>query len=201
MPDLRVELDDALPGDLAVGAGTAVFVPGWCYCPEQPVASLALLVDGAEQPVSAFGMPRLDVFRALHPALDPYATGGLAHDPQSPEDPLLLSYRSGFWGIAEIGPTAGPSVRLGLRARLADGTTVDAPLKELRIAPAPEPLTLPAPAPDAGPLVAIVMATYDPPPELLRRQIETIRAQTHPNWVCVVSDDGSSPSASPTCAR
>ena len=37
------------------------------------------------------------------------------------------------------------------------------------------------------------MATYDPPPELLRRQLESIRAQTHTNWVCVISDDCSTP--------
>ncbi|HVO53949.1 MAG TPA: glycosyltransferase [Solirubrobacterales bacterium] len=46
--------------------------------------------------------------------------------------------------------------------------------------------------PTAQPLVAICMATYEPDPALLERQIESIRAQTHANWVCVVSDDGSS---------
>ncbi len=45
--------------------------------------------------------------------------------------------------------------------------------------------------PPAG--IAICMATYDPPPELLRRQIESIRAQTHTDWVCVISDDASRP--------
>ena len=37
------------------------------------------------------------------------------------------------------------------------------------------------------------MATFNPPPELLRRQLDSIRAQTHRNWVCVISDDCSSP--------
>jgi hypothetical protein len=37
------------------------------------------------------------------------------------------------------------------------------------------------------------MATCDPPPELLRRQVESIRAQTHTDWVCVLSDDCSAP--------
>jgi glycosyltransferase involved in cell wall biosynthesis len=35
------------------------------------------------------------------------------------------------------------------------------------------------------------MASFDPPPELLHRQLESIREQSHPNWVCVISDDGS----------
>ncbi len=37
------------------------------------------------------------------------------------------------------------------------------------------------------------MATYDPPIDLFRRQIDSIRAQTHRNWVCLISDDDSSP--------
>src|SRR5215211_1776700 len=37
------------------------------------------------------------------------------------------------------------------------------------------------------------MATYEPPLELFRRQVDSIRAQTHRNWVCIISDDCSSP--------
>ncbi len=44
-----------------------------------------------------------------------------------------------------------------------------------------------------GPLVAICMATYEPDPEMLRRQIDSIRAQTHRHWICLISDDGSVP--------
>ncbi len=44
-----------------------------------------------------------------------------------------------------------------------------------------------------APLVAICMATFDPDPLLLERQIGSIRAQTHGEWVCLISDDGSEP--------
>jgi hypothetical protein len=44
-----------------------------------------------------------------------------------------------------------------------------------------------------APLVAVCMATFDPDPTLLERQIASIREQTHERWVCLVSDDGSSP--------
>ena len=37
------------------------------------------------------------------------------------------------------------------------------------------------------------MATYNPPSELFAVQLDSIRAQTHGNWVCVISDDCSSP--------
>lgn len=43
------------------------------------------------------------------------------------------------------------------------------------------------------PLVAVVMATYDPSIEWFRVQVESIRAQTYTRWRCVISDDGSSP--------
>lgn len=42
-----------------------------------------------------------------------------------------------------------------------------------------------------SPLVAICMATYEPEPALLARQLESIRAQGHENWVCLISDDRS----------
>ena len=45
----------------------------------------------------------------------------------------------------------------------------------------------------SSPLIAVCMATFDPPLELFQRQIESIRTQTHHNWVCVISDDNSSP--------
>lgn len=47
-------------------------------------------------------------------------------------------------------------------------------------------------APEA-PLVAIAMATFDPDPLLLERQIGSIREQTHERWICLISDDGSGP--------
>jgi glycosyltransferase involved in cell wall biosynthesis len=36
------------------------------------------------------------------------------------------------------------------------------------------------------------MATFDPDPMLLERQIDSIREQTHEAWLCLISDDGSS---------
>ncbi len=41
--------------------------------------------------------------------------------------------------------------------------------------------------------VAICMAAYNPEPELFRDQIESIRAQSHSEWTCVISDDASDP--------
>lgn len=45
--------------------------------------------------------------------------------------------------------------------------------------------------PAQAPLVAICMATFDPDPLLLERQLASIREQTHEAWTCLISDDGS----------
>ena len=44
-----------------------------------------------------------------------------------------------------------------------------------------------------GDPIAICMATHQPDPELLRGQLESIRAQTDEDWTCVISDDCSEP--------
>lgn len=189
-----MNLDAPLPAELGVGLGTALFVHGTCFDPQAPLRGLSFLIDGAEQPVSAFGMPRLDRFRALHPRLDPLAAGGLRADPDAPEDPQLRSYRSGFWGLVRIGPRPpGAWIELGLRARLAGARTQTASLGRIRVAAAPTPLAPAFPGPQDQPRVAICMATFEPPPDLLARQLDSLRAQTHANWVCVISDDCSHP--------
>ena len=163
--ELDVRLDAPLPRSLSVGAGTALFVCGTCFAPAGPLASLTLLVDGEEQPLMAHGMPRLDLMKAS-------------------DEPT--SYRSGFWGLARIGPRDGGTLELGLRARLRDGGELTAALGSVPTAEPPEPVP-------GAPLVAIAMATFEPPLELFRRQVESIRAQTLTDWICVVSDDCSDP--------
>jgi WsaF, C-terminal domain/WsaF, N-terminal domain/Glycosyl transferase family 2 len=193
--ELQVQLDYPLPSTVAVGRGTALFTCGWCFSPRARIRALELVVDGSPQPLMAHGMPRGDVFRALHPAIDPSDAAAMASDPGSAEDPLCHSFRSGFWGMARIDPGEDHGDReLVLRATLEDGETASAELGRIATTGSPaEPIDIDAPEPGGGPLVAICMATYDPPPELFRRQLDSIRAQTHRNWVCVISDDCSRP--------
>ncbi len=191
---LRVHLDAPLPDAIAVGAGSALFVCGWCVSAEARIEGLSLLVDGDAQPVMAHGMPRLDVLRALHPRLDPFDLATTTSDPDSDDDPGLYSYRSGFWGIARFGPAAdGDARELLLRAELEGGGVALAQLASIAVVDRPPAVAL-APREDAeGPLVAICMATYEPAMELLVPQLDSIRAQEHRNWVCIISDDCSSP--------
>jgi glycosyltransferase involved in cell wall biosynthesis len=186
---LSIRLDVQLPRTVAIGDGTALFVCGTCFHRDARIDKLSFVLDGAEQPVEAHGMPRLDTFRDLHPSLDVFATHAIATDADSREDPNLRAYRSGFWGTVRIGPRPEGRFVVHLRARLDDGTSVTEPLTTLTAA---APVAVPgagARPTASGPFVAICMATFNPPIDLFRRQIESIRAQTHRNWTCFVSDD------------
>jgi glycosyltransferase involved in cell wall biosynthesis len=190
---LSVRLDAPLPREVAVGEGSALFVCGSCFHREARISELSFVVNGVEQLVAQHSMPRLDLFRSLHPTLDPFATGDVPSDPGAPEDPRLNSYLSGFWGVLTIEAGTGPTCELALRARLVDGAVATAPLARLALTTLPQGRAAEVPEPADGPLVAICMATYEPPMDLFRRQIESIRLQTHSNWVCVISDDCSTP--------
>ncbi len=192
-----MRLDAPLPRELAVGAGSALFVCGSCFSPQDAIRTLSLVVDGERQPVMAQGMPRLDLFAALHPSLDPFATAGIDADPRSADDPLLHGYRTGFWGLARFGPRERDGeCELLAHAELQSGAAVTASLGHITVrrelAGVETGTTVAAPNAD-GPLVAICMATYNPPIDLLERQLDSIRAQTHRRWVCLVSDDCSAP--------
>jgi glycosyltransferase involved in cell wall biosynthesis len=179
--DLIAKLESPLPATLPVAGATAVFCYGTCFHRHQDVAAVELLVDGVRHRPLAARMPRPDVFRALHP-------GGAA----SPQDPSLRSFRSGFWATVPIAARDRPgAVELALAARLADGAEEVAPLGRIEIVPAASP---PAHGPPAGAgLIAVCMATFEPDIGLFRTQVESLRAQTDRRWVCVISDDCSSP--------
>jgi glycosyltransferase involved in cell wall biosynthesis len=168
------------PKRIVIGRGNAVVLGGHCYHPRERVRALAVDVDGSRQPVERFGMPRGDVYAALDP-----------EDPARPQ-----AYRSGFVTVVDLKPRNEPG-RLELELVLTLGGTgeVKVPAASIDATPALEP---PPEAADAvfrdatGPRVAICMATYEPPADLLRAQLESIGEQSHGNWLCLISDDCSS---------
>jgi glycosyltransferase involved in cell wall biosynthesis len=194
---LEVILNRPLPKVLSLPAGreTALFCIGACFHRRQRVREIALTVDGLPQIPIAQRMPRAGLFRKLHPNLPPGDVRSIDGDPDSRQDPELHSYRSGFWATVPIAPRDGEGeLELGLEARLADGTTVNTLLGTVRVVEPPEHVPYEGPGPSADlPLIAICMAAYNPNIELFRDQVESIQAQTYPNWVCVISDDCSEP--------
>jgi glycosyltransferase involved in cell wall biosynthesis len=193
--DLDLILDRPLPEALPVGPATAVFCVGTCFHRRQSIVDLAITIDGVRHRPTAQRMPRLDRFGELHPALSPREAASATYDHQSSRDPELRSYRSGFWATIPIGPRERPGqLALAVEARLADGTTARARLGTIAVVDRAGALRLDRPRAGRGqPLIAICMATYNPDVELFRAQVESIRAQTDGDWVCVISDDCSEP--------
>ena len=103
---LHVQLDAPLPTEVAVGAGTALFVCGTAYSALAPIGALELLVDGEPQALLAHGMPRLDTLRALHPGLDPYATREVERDPASIGRSAAHELPQRLLGLRAAGATA-----------------------------------------------------------------------------------------------
>ena len=97
-----------------------------------------------------------------------------------------------FWALLPI--VAGPSSRdLSVIARVTmrDGEH-ESELARIVVDGVDPAAGAPAESPsDAA--IAVCLPTHEPDPELLQRQIESLRAQTLGDWVCLVADDGSSP--------
>jgi hypothetical protein len=194
--ELDVRMENTLPSRLAVGRGNALVVWGSCFHRRQRIRDLRVGIRGREAPAVAHAMPRPDVFADLHPTLSLPLAAPIERDDDSEEDPFLMSYRSGFWAIPPFEPIDEPtSVDLVVSARLEDGAVAETSMGRIELVPGSLDGAIATRNGDtAGPLVAICMATYDPPLDLFRRQVESIRSQTHTNWICMVSDDRSAPS-------
>ena len=183
---LELRLEFPLPDSIPAGRGTALFLYGSCFHRHSAVTGLDVVVGEHRHPVRDLNMPRPDLFRAHHPLLGD-GEADADHDPGSAEDPELRSFRSGFWAVVPVTPTAEGTLGLAVEAALEDRSRAGGPLGAVEVTPPPPP-------PGEGPTIAICMATHEPDPGLLVRQVESIRAQTDRDWICVISDDASSPS-------
>jgi glycosyltransferase involved in cell wall biosynthesis len=178
--DLIGEIEIRPPDSIAIGGGNAVVVGGYCFHKRERTRGLALEVNGARHPVARHALPRADVYARLAPG-----------DPARPQ-----AYRSGFVTLVDLAPIDRPrSIELELILTTAAGREMRFPLGAIDAAPELEPPANshpPAFQGTGGPRVAICMATYEPPGELLKAQLDSIREQTHGDWVCLISDDCSS---------
>ncbi len=173
---LLAQLDTELPSRLSADRANQIFVAGSCSHPVRRLKALAIEIDGRLNPVTAHSIPRPDLA----------ANGKDDH-----------AYRGGFWGIATL-PASDRFRTIGVElvARLDDGTRSRAPVGSIELS-GPRPRRHhendSARTAAARPRIAICMATYEPPLDLLEQQIESIRQQTNRDWVCLISDDSSSP--------
>ena len=174
---LIVSLERALPETVPVGSATAVFCIGVCYHPDTRIERLEIVVDGTRHRPAAFGMPRPDI------AIADGVTGA------------GRVYHSGFWGTVPISAHPAPgSVAVELAARLATGAVLTCPLGQIDVvAGAPAAAVQAQPARPGRGLIAVCMATFEPDMALFEAQLQSLRAQTDDRWICLISDDGSSP--------
>ena len=161
--ELQVALEAELPSRLAVGRGNVILVRGRCRHPTARLRGLDLTFDGAEHPVLAHGMPD-----------------------------------GAFWGLVPVRERSSASrLELGLAARLGGGDRAEAGLASIEVLPgtgAESRHGTARPAATAGdPLICICMATYEPQPDLLRAQIDSLREQDDDRWICLIADDASAP--------
>ncbi len=173
---LILELDRALPPALCAGTATAVYCAGACFDTDQPITGLQILVDGVAHRASAFARPRPDL--VAERAWPPHAL------------------RSGFWAIVPIAasPHAGGAVVLEILASLGDGSRSRIALGSIGVVNRASPEAVPArPARPEGETIAVCMATFAPDMELLEAQVQSLRAQSDQNWICLISDDASAP--------
>jgi hypothetical protein len=172
-----VALEYPLPAALPAGRATALFCYGHCFHRREPVADLELIVGGRRHRPAAQRMPRRDLHRWLE---------------QTGQDPRGHSYRSGWWAAVPV-PAQDGAGRLALAAsvRLVSGAELTVPLGAIAIGGDPLP---PAAVPPVGPeTIVVCMATFEPDLSLFGGQVQSLREQTDPRWVCVISDGGSRP--------
>lgn len=168
------------PPKLSVGSGTPLLVGGWCYSTydSNRIRSLEIAVDGFTSNAISSGLPRKDVYREAKQGPTGKAPRG--------------AFESGFLAVAQVpASAAGRTVAVELIATTRKGSTIRRQIGELTLSPDPIPgdeVEWPE-ADTGGPRVAICMATFSPRPLQLQRQIDSLREQTHRNWVCFISDD------------
>jgi glycosyltransferase involved in cell wall biosynthesis len=160
-----VSLESPLPQTLPEGTSATLFCSGTASVSGRPVAALELLVDGVERGAGAFAMPRFD----------------------------MPCRRSGFWSVIDVvAGVAGSSIAIGARVRGADMLVVEIELGRIEVTAGRSGPPAPKQAARAEGLIAVCLASYEAPEQLLRAQLDSLRGQSDPNWCCVVSDDCSS---------
>ena len=163
-PDLVVRLDFPLPRSVPAGRGTALFLLGACFHTREAVRKLEVVVDGRRREPTASLMPRPDLLD-LHPH----------------------ACRGGFWAAVPLAPRDGPgTIEVGVAARLESGAEAAASLGRIEV-------TERNPERAGSRRIAVCMAAFDPDPELFQAQVDSLRAQTDGDWICLISDDCSPP--------
>ncbi len=171
---LSFGLDVDLPDEMFIGKGAVLPLRGWCYSTDAPIRTLDVVAGDRIIPVPNHSWGRTDIFSQRGPDDDPDGNS-------------LLSGFEAFVPFESVETDA--DIALSLRATLDNGDISECPLGNITLRPGYDDDPVRVTWPSAGPRVVICMAIFQPPLELFLRQVESIRSQTHANWVCIISDD------------
>ncbi|MGK7867591.1 rhamnosyltransferase WsaF family glycosyltransferase [Falsiroseomonas sp. E2-1-a20] len=177
----RFGLDAALPDELLVGNGFLLHVRGWCYSANSQIKFLSIVAGGVVTSVPNHSWARADIFAEHCPSSDVSGNS------------LLSGFEAfvPFEAAMVAGPASAPrEVEVTLRATLRNGAVEERRLGQITLQPGhgATPTIVTWPEPDE-PRVAVCMATFNPPRDLFVKQIASLQAQTHRNWVCIIVDD------------
>ncbi|MBX7104300.1 MAG: glycosyltransferase family 2 protein, partial [Gemmataceae bacterium] len=212
---VRVGLTDPLPESVVAAKGNSFLVGGWAYHPSKRITHLELRLLLARPEAKGTGpldsewddiplthaLPsdrQVEFADRLVPVTIRNIPNRQVLTDHFPEkDKFGNSFWSGYQALVQIPAQTNPGrAQLIVRAYLDNGTVESVPLGRFSVhAAMPEPQPIANLPEGTQPLVAVCMTTYNPPPELFRKQVDSIRAQTHTRWVCFIRDDGSKPAA------
>lgn len=178
--ELKVGIETEIPPSIATGKGTALYIAGWCSHASLKVLRLEVTIANNKQQAL--------LFHSIQPgtASSPHVNHNIEKD---------NSYTT-FWAIVPIIRCDREQLaEVILNVILDDNVKARKKLGEVKLSPRlPENMYTPEienPSPIKNPLIAIAMATYNPPINLFRKQIQSIIAQSYTNWICLISDDNS----------
>ncbi|MCU1279809.1 MAG: methyltransferase protein [bacterium] len=160
---LSFVLDEPLPAELEIGNGAVLLIRG-SIAPSLTARLRGFVVeldDGERQSFDAHGQIRFELPNRFD---------------RTP--------RGVFLPVRIEGRRAGTTARLRVSAVHHDGTSCLVDQSIAFVASRRAPLAIDTP-------IAICLATYNPDPALLERQLASLRTQTRRDWTCIIHDDGS----------
>ncbi|HEX4334767.1 MAG TPA: glycosyltransferase [Polyangiaceae bacterium] len=177
-----VEVEGVLPGRVHAGATLDFFLKGWLFHPCVRSWELSVVVGSRQHEVRGRDV-RLDLNHRFA-MVDPAGATAFAGFHESVLTELDAAFGPGSTVPIELHGRSTASVdgkERTFEVTLGDISVVGKPPRASR----PPAIVQKA---RAAP-IAICMAAFNPDPELLFRQIESIRKQTHRNWTLTISDE------------
>ncbi|GEP04392.1 glycosyltransferase [Methylobacterium oxalidis] len=176
--DIWISVDGRVPPALLTRQGAALGLRGFVHHPSTRIAALQLrLIQGGHSVEARQVILEDGLLGPTEAGIDDAFDGGFYVSAVFPPCEALRDGQA--WIDATVTWDRGTASCLRLAS--VDLIRVD-------------PITESDSAAAAGPArIGIAMATFNPDLALFARQIGSIRAQTHPDWICVISDDGSQP--------